>query len=52
MTDERSTKAGSAERAHHAGDDEPAAPRQRLVTRRQRSLTQSPGTVVCGGKPG
>ena len=32
MTDERSTKAGLTERAHHAGDGKPAAPRQRRLS--------------------
>ena len=48
MTDERSTKAGSTERAHHAGDDEgqappvraqprmPAAPRQRRMSAQRK----------------
>lgn len=36
MTDERSTTAGSTERARHAGDDEPAAPRQRRMSAQRR----------------
>ena len=36
MTDERSTKAGSTERAHHAGDGEPAAPRQRHMSAQRK----------------
>ena len=32
MTEERSTKAGLTERAHHAGDGKPAAPRQRRLS--------------------
>jgi hypothetical protein len=36
MTDERSTKAGSTERAHHAGDGEPAAPRQRRMSAQRK----------------
>jgi len=36
MTDERSTKTGSTERAHHAGDDEPATPRQRRMSAQRR----------------
>ena len=40
MTDDRSTRAGSAERAHHAGAGEPAAPRQRRmsVKRKQEAV--------------
>jgi hypothetical protein len=36
MTDERSTRAGSTERAHHAGDGEPAAPRQRRMSAQRK----------------
>ena len=36
MKDERSTKAGSTERAHHAGDGEPAAPRQRRMSAQRK----------------
>jgi len=32
MTDERNTKAGLPERARHAGDGKPAAPRQRRLS--------------------
>ena len=31
MTDERKINAGLTERAHHAGDGKPAAPRQRRM---------------------
>jgi hypothetical protein len=36
MTDERSTKAGLEERAHDAGDDKPAAPRQRRMSAQRK----------------
>ena len=36
MTDDQSTGAGSTERAHHAGDGEPAAPRQRRISARRK----------------
>lgn len=36
MTDEWSTKAGSAERADRAGDGEPAAPRQRRMSAQRK----------------
>ena len=36
MKDERKTKAGLTERAHHAGDGEPAAPRQRRISARRK----------------
>ncbi len=36
MTYERSTKAGSTERAHDAGDGEPAAPRQRRMSAQRK----------------
>ena len=36
MTDERSTRAGSTERAHHAGDGEAAAPRQRRMSAQRK----------------
>jgi hypothetical protein len=32
MTDEQRAKAGVSERAHHAGDDAPAAPRKRRMS--------------------
>ncbi|MEE4279372.1 MAG: hypothetical protein V2I82_12965 [Halieaceae bacterium] len=40
MTDEWSSKAGLTERAHHAGDGEPAAPCQRrmLAQRKQEAV--------------
>ena len=36
MTDERDTKAGLTERAHHAGDGKPAAPRQRRISAKKK----------------
>lgn len=36
MTDERSTRADSTERAHHVGDGEPAAPRQRRMSAQRK----------------
>ena len=36
MTDDRSTEAGLAERAHHAGDGKPAAPRQRRMSAKRK----------------
>jgi transposase-like protein len=36
MTDERGTKAGLTERAHHAGDGKPAAPRQRRMSAKRK----------------
>ena len=36
MTDERKTKSGLTERAHHAGDGSPAAPRQRRMSARRK----------------
>ena len=36
MTDERGTKAGLTERAHHAGDGKPAASRQRRISARKK----------------
>ncbi len=38
MTDERDTKAGLKERAHHAGDSKPAAPRRRRISAREAVL--------------
>ena len=32
MTNERNTEAGLTERAHHAGDDKPAAPQQQRLS--------------------
>lgn len=34
--DEQNTKAGLTERAHHAGDGKPAAPRQRRMTAQKK----------------
>ena len=36
MTDERSTRAGSPERVHHAGDGKPAAQRQRRMSAQRK----------------
>jgi hypothetical protein len=36
MTDEARTKAGVSERAHHAGDDTPAAPCKRRMSARRK----------------
>lgn len=36
MTDERDTGAGSPERAHHADDGKPAAPRKRCMSARRK----------------
>jgi transposase-like protein len=36
MTDERGTKAGLAERAQHADDDKPAAPRKRRMSAKKK----------------
>ena len=36
MTDEVRAKAGVSERAHHAGDDTPAAPRERRMSVRRK----------------
>jgi transposase-like protein len=36
MRDEQSTKAGEAERAHHAGDGSPATPRKRRMSAQRK----------------
>jgi len=36
MTDERKIMAGSTERAHHAGNGEPAAPSQRRMSSQRK----------------
>lgn len=36
MTDDRSTRAGLSERAHHAGEDKPAVPRQRRMSAKKK----------------
>ena len=36
MKDERNTNAGEPERAHHAGDGSPAAPRQRRMSAKKK----------------
>ncbi|WP_093425374.1 hypothetical protein [Tranquillimonas alkanivorans] len=36
MTNERETKAGLTERARHAGDDKPAAPRKRRMSAKKK----------------
>jgi len=42
MTDEREINAGLTERAHHAGDGKPAAPRQRRMPAKKN------GRPCCG----